>query len=115
MGMGSNNGQIYHPDPIARMVLNNQQLFTKGTGRIQPQAKQSPINDLLAKAMAAQPNAPTLAQLFPNLNMPSMYQSPMNNYSGILGNPMAGQYGAGRFLGGNSMSSGMTSNAMNTM
>jgi len=77
--------------------------------------QKSPINDLLAQAMAAQPAAPTLAQLFP-----SMQSTPMTNYSGLLGNPMGnqmqGQYGAGRFLGGNAMANyGSTSNAMNTM
>ena len=84
--------------------------------------QKSPINDLLAQAMAAQPAAPTLAQLFPSMQfMPqSTNQAPMTNYSGLLGNPMGnqmqGQYGAGRFLGGNAMANyGSTSNAMNTM
>lgn len=119
MGMGSSNGQIYHPDPITRMVLNNQQTMGIGKGKTQEQPMQSPINDLLARAMASQANPVSIAQLFPSMSNPSM-SNPMTNYSGLLsnpmGNPMQGQYGAGRFLGGNAMTNyGSTSNAMNTM
>jgi len=42
-----------------------------------------------------------------------MLSTPMQS---TMVSPMAGQYGAGRFLGGNTMgNTGMTSNAMNTM
>lgn len=80
--------------------------------------QKSPINDLVAQAMAAKANPVSLAQLFPSMNAPTM-GTPMTNYGGLLGqaSPFGqGQFGAGRFLGGNAMgNTGMTSNAMNTM
>ena len=69
--------------------------------------QQSPINSLLAQALAAKPNAPTMGQLFPGMSTPNM-----GGGQGILGQ---GQYGAGRFLGNNIMGNpSLTSTAMNT-
>lgn len=75
--------------------------------QIQQPVQKSPIADLLAQALAAKPNAPTMAQLFPGMVAPNMGGS-----QGILGQ---GQYGAGRFLGSNVMGNpSLTSTAMNT-
>lgn len=118
MGMGSGS-QVYSPNPIVRMLTGNQQAMGLIKNKSQLQQTPSPINDLLAKAMASQANPVSIAQLFPSMSNPSI-SNPMTNYSGLLGNPMGnqmqGQYGAGRFLGGNVMTNyGSTSNAMNTM
>jgi hypothetical protein len=125
MGMGNaqQQNQVYFDPQTNQYYTQSNPYGAYGmpknflTGLLQLGTKneqKSPINDLVAKAMAAKPNAPTLQSLFPNMGNQSMmnYQAPMQ---APMMNPMAGQYGAGRFLGGNSMSSGMTSNAMNTM
>ncbi len=92
-------------------------------------AQQSPINNLLAQAMAAKANAPSMASLFPSMGAMS-FGNPSLSMGGLLGQqnqfgsssfgqatPFSqGQFGAGRFLSGNTMgNTGMTSNAMNTM
>lgn len=95
-------------NPYERNYFNTQTQATAPTP--------SPINDLLARAQAASANVPTLQSLFPSMGMQGILgtpmQSPMANQT-----PMYNQfsftspsYGAGRFLGGNAM----TSNAMNT-
>lgn len=92
-------------------------------------AQQSPINNLLAQAMGAKANAPSIASLFPSMGAMS-FGNPSLSMGGLLGqqnqfglssfgqaSPFGqGSFGAGRFLGGNAMANyGSTSNAMNTM
>ena len=101
MGMGNAN-QVYF-DPASNqyytMGMNNQAAYGRniigGAYNQQPVKQKSPINELLAQSLAAKPNAPSLAQLFPGMSAPNMGGS-----QGILGQ---GQYGAGRFLGSNVM------------
>ena len=89
--------------------------YLNGFGQNQ---QKSPISDLVAQAMAAKANPVSMEQLFPSMNAPTM-GNPMTNFSGLLGQATPfgqGQFGAGRFLSGNTMgNTGMTSNAMNTM
>jgi len=124
MGMGNaqqqnqvyfDNGGYYTQTPLSMAnPVSARKTYIDALNKVTTTQQVSPLNDLLAKAMAAKANAPTLQSLFPNMGNQSMmnYQAPMQ---APMVNPMAGQYGAGRFLGNNSMSSGMTSNAMNTM
>lgn len=110
MGMGMNLGNQWHPDPIVRMQMGYE---NRNMGNYMPQqpVQQSPISNLLAQALAAKPNAPTMAQLFPNMVAPNMGGS-QGMPIGLLGQ---GQYGAGRFLGNNVMGNpSLTSTAMNT-
>jgi len=123
MGIGGGLVRInYNEDSGMYTDFYGRPVFTSGPlskGYIQknnPALTPSPINNLLAKAAAAQVNVPTLQSLFPSMGMQGILgtpmQSPMANQT-----PMYNQfsftspsYGAGRFLGGNAM----TSNAMNT-
>ena len=135
MGIGAaqNNNQVYYDPSNGQYYTHNNQYDNESNtkppslrgysgfmrnylnGFNQDNAQKSPINDLLAQSLAAKANPVSMAQLFPSMSNPSM-SNPMTNYSGLLGNQMQGQYGAGRFLGGNSMANyGSTSNAMNTM
>jgi len=58
MGIG---GSTWHPDPVVRLQLGLDQ--SRYQTYNQPQAQQvSPLNDLLAKALAAKANAPTMNQ-----------------------------------------------------
>ena len=109
----SYNNETNAQHPLLRGSYGNQRNYLSG---FNPQpAQKSPINDLVAQAMNAKANPVSIAQLFPNMSNPSM-SNLMTNYSGLLSNQMQGQYGAGRFLGGNAMANyGSTSNAMNTM
>lgn len=92
--------------------------FLTGLTQATTQNQKSPISDLLAQAMAAKANPVSMEQLFPSMNAPTM-GNPMTNFSGLLGQATPfgqGQFGAGRFLSGNTMgNTGMTSNAMSTM
>ena len=92
--------------------------FLTGLTQATTQNQKSPISDLLAQAMAAKANPVSIEQLFPSMNAPTM-GNPMTNFSGLLGQATPfgqGQFGAGRFLSGNTMgNTGMTSNAMSTM
>lgn len=122
MGMGNANpsGQVFY-DPQKQQYYTHSNVFGYGSlhgnpGRDyigsplnQTTQQVSPINALLAQSLAAKPNAPTLAQLFPTMG--GMY----NNANGLLGGfTGAGQYGAGRFLGNNVMGNpSLTSTAMN--
>lgn len=123
MGMGSQTpgSQVFYDPQTNQYYTNGAGSFGNGVnglgfyyaknyiGNPTQQQTVSPINDLLAKAAAAKPNAPTLAQLFPTMG--GMY----NNANGLLGGfTGAGQYGAGRFLGNNVMGNpSLTSTAMN--
>ena len=85
---------------------------------LQPQNTQPQISSLVAQAMAAKPNVPTMGQLFPGMSAPNMggMFGNANGTGGLLGGYTAqGQYGAGRFLGNNIMGNpSLTSTAMNT-
>jgi hypothetical protein len=112
MGQGVNSGRTtyWHPDPIVRLNMGYDVAGRSGLGgrtSNRPPQNNSMVNQLVQQAMAAQANPVSMAQLFPYMNYG-------DNMGGLLG--MTGQYGAGRFLGGNAMgNTGMTSNAMNTM
>ena len=111
MGMGMPNGAFNTPYGMTYGTPEPYGLYADSwlyRNRIpmarpmQPAPQKSPINELLAQSLAAKPNAPTLAQLFPAL---------LSNTGGILGQ---GQYGAGRFLGNNVVGNpSLTSTAMN--
>jgi hypothetical protein len=122
--MYANPNTVYQDDR-GQYTTNGFNPYERNYFNLQQQQQQapqtpSPLNDLLAKAMAARANAPTINQLFSSMGNQGIlgstvapngaYQMPFN-FGSQLANP---SYGAGRFLGGNSMSSGMTSNAMNT-
>ena len=108
--MGNNN-QGYRINPVTGQQVDIQGFPIRNNRPVAQPKQTSPINNLIQQAMSAQPNVPTLAQLFPYMNYGA---TNMNNLGGLLG--MTGQFGAGRFLGGNTMgNTGMTSNAMNTM
>lgn len=118
MGMGSNQNQVYY-DPATGQYYTgvgyNNGFFQRRNYINQPMVNQNPTpssntSKLIEQAMAAQANPVSMAQLFPYMN----YGANTGGLGGLLG--MTGQYGAGRFLGGNAMgNTGMTSNAMNTM
>jgi len=121
MGNAQRQNQVYF-DPQTNQyytqtnpfgAYNMPKNFLTGLTQATTQNQKSPISDLLTQAMAAKANVPTLQSLFPNMGMQGMLSTPMQS---TMVSPMAGQYGAGRFLGGNTMgNTGMTSNAMNTM
>lgn len=73
---------------------------------IQQQQLVSPVNDLIAKAAAAQANAPTLASLFP-----SMGQGLLGGFN-VMPSAYTGQWGAGRFLAPNVSQFGNTAQPM---
>lgn len=128
MGNAQRSNQVYYDSSSGQYYTQPNSFAVNGmpkknflTGLLQFGTKnqKSPINDLLAQSLAAKANPVSMAQLFPSMSNPSI-SNPMTNYSGLLSNPMVnqmqGQYGAGRFLGGNAMTNyGSTSNAMNTM
>jgi hypothetical protein len=86
------------------------------------QNKNSPVQKMLANRQPYQYNAPSAQQLFPNVGNPMMgnMQSPFSNMFGGMTSPnmgspnmsMQGQYGAGRFLGGNTGLLGSSSTSM---
>lgn len=120
-GIGNRNqgSQVYY-DPATGQyyTANNSWFFTGGSPRnyigqapfAQSKQLSSNMQNLVNQAMSAQANPVSMAQLFPYMN----YGTNTGGLGGLLG--MTGQYGAGRFLGGNAMgNTSMTSNAMNTM
>jgi len=86
------------------------------------QSNQSQISKMLAARQPYQYNAPSAQQLFPNVGNPMManMQSPFSNMFGGMTSPnmgslnmdTQGQYGAGRFLGGNTGLLGSSSTSM---
>ena len=125
MGTGSSGGQVYfdaqtgqyYTQPSNNYSTNAQHPLLRGASMDyartyigNPTATQtpSPIDDLLAKAMAAKANVPTMNQLFSGMGNQGMmnYQAPASGQMNY-GNP---SYGAGRFLGANSIPLNMGSN-----
>jgi len=115
MGMGMPNGAFNTPygmtNGVPEPYYNGDSWLYRSRANMfnqrmpQPPAQVSPLNDLLAKAMAAKANAPTMNQLFSgmsNQGMLGVNGAPIN-----YGNP---SYGAGRFLGANSIPLNMGSN-----
>jgi hypothetical protein len=88
------------------------------------QGNQSQISKMLAARQPYQYNAPSAQQLFPNVGNPMMggMQSPFSGMFGGMTSPnmgtmtpkmgTQGQYGAGRFLGGNTGLLGSSSTSM---
>lgn len=103
---------FYNEQPTQNPLLRGM-MQTLIRNYLQPQNTQPQISSLVAQAMAAKPNVPTMAQLFPSMG--GMFGN-ANGTGGLLGGYTAqGQYGAGRFLGSNIMGNpSLTSTAMNT-
>lgn len=94
ISLGANTKQPFYWDYNQPTAVNyarmNGSLSPLYTMKLNQQPQQtSPIDDIIAKAMAAQANAPTLQSLFPAMT-PSM-----------LNTGSVGQWGAGRFLAPN--------------
>ena len=114
MGMGTPTGQVFFNPQMGQYYTQTPagigyanggvgyQYTKKYIGNLLQQTQQntSPINELIAKAAAAQANAPTMQSLFPTMT-PSMLN--VGSY---------GNYGAGRFLAPNASQFGNPAQSM---
>lgn len=85
MGIGAGYNTYRVPSPAEL------QDYLASAGYVQPSKEPSMIAAMIDRANQATVNVPTLAQLFPSLQIPSNY-----TYTPA----QTGSYGAGRFTGG---------------
>ena len=99
----NNSNQVYF-DPAKQQyytmtgsIYNSTKNYLDGMG-LNNTSNQSQVAKMLANRQPYQYNAPSAQQLFPGMGNPMMGTMPTQ----AQGNPMfSGNFGAGRFLGGN--------------
>jgi hypothetical protein len=120
MGIGNQNLQRTNPNQVYYDPAKGQYYTISNTGYLGSMfnnrgrnyigagQNQSQVNSLVQQAMNAQPNTPSLAQLFPYMNYGATNNmgANMGGLGGLLG--MTGSSGAGRFLGNPSSTNSTT-------